>query len=91
MMPSSEDTATEPMFTCDFCKGKEDELTTSKKHCESVNKKLPAKVVNRESLHNDDIKVQYIQTCHPMIESYAFSEVGLSMITSKQSIITTHF
>ena len=33
-MPFSEDaTDHEPVFRCDFCKGLEDELSTSKKHC----------------------------------------------------------
>ena len=62
MMLSSKDAATEPVVTCDFCKGLEDELTTFKKHCkhfELVNEKLTAKVVSRKSLRNDDIKAQY--------------------------------
>ena len=44
-MLSSEDAATEPVFTCEFCEDLEDELTTSKKHCKHlklVNKKLTA-------------------------------------------------
>ena len=59
-MPLTEDG--EPVFRCDFCKGLEGELSISKQHCkhlELVNEKLTAKVVSRESLCQDDIKVQY--------------------------------
>jgi len=50
------------VFACEFCKDLQDELSSSKKHCkhlELVNEKLIAKVVSRESLHNDNLKVQY--------------------------------
>ena len=70
MMPFSEDaTDHEPVFRYDFCKDLEDELSASKKHCkhlELVNEKLTAKVVSRESLHNDDVKVQ----CYTGLPSY---------------------
>jgi len=59
-MPLTEDG--EPVFRCKFFKGLEGELSTSKqqcKHLELVNEKLTAKVVSRESLCHDDIKVQY--------------------------------
>jgi len=50
------------LFRCEFCKGLEGELSTSKQHCNHlglVNEKLTAKIVSRESLRHDDIKVQY--------------------------------
>ena len=81
MMPFSEDaTDHEPVFRCDFCKDLEDELSTAKKHCkhlELVNEKLTAKVVSRESLRNDDIKVQY----YTGLPSYEILEIVFEFVT----------
>jgi len=78
MMPSTEDG--EPVFRCDFCKGLEGELSTSKqqcKHLELVNEKLTAKVVSRESLCHDDIKVQY----YTGLPSYEILEIVFEFVT----------
>jgi len=77
-MPLTEDG--EPVFRCEFCKGLEGELSTSKQQCkylELVNEKLTAKVVSRESLRHDDIKVQH----YTGLPSYEILEIVFEFVT----------
>ena len=79
MMPLTEDD--EPVFRCDYCKGLEGALSTSKQHCkhlELVNEKLTTKVVSRESLcHDNIIKVQY----YTGLPSYEILEIVFEFVT----------
>ena len=83
-VPSSEVVVgSQPVFQCDFCEGLENELLTSKKHCrhlELVNERLTARVLSRESLRDDDTKVQYytgLPSYEILVIVFDFVTVGL--------------
>ena len=71
-------------FSANFREGLENELLASKNHCkhlELVNEKLTTRVISRESLCDDDTKVQYymgLPSYEILVIVFDFATVGLS-------------